>query len=74
MKILNFNHPCDVNLTYTEHLCFTWKESARSLLAALVMFIHGIIPPLFDWWYSEHIDKAKERIDRINEGRTKCLH
>ena len=74
MKILNFNHPCDVNLTYIEHLCFTWKESARSLLAALVMFIHGISPPLLDWWYRDHIEKTKERVDKINEGRTKCLH
>ena len=71
MIIFNFNHPSDVNLTYIEHLSFTWKESARSLLSFFIMFIHGIVPPLFDWWYSEHIEKAKERVDKINEGRTK---
>jgi len=71
MILLNFKHPKDVNLTYIDHLCFTWKESFRSLLSFFIMFIHGIIPPLFDWWYSEHIKKAKERVDRINEGRTK---
>ena len=71
MKIFNFNHPCDVGLTYKEHLYFTWKESARSLLACVIMFIHGIFPPLLDWWYNEHIEKAKERVAKINEGRTK---
>jgi len=69
MKILNFKHPCDVNLTYFEHLCFTWKESARSLLAFVIMFIHGIFPPLLDWWYNDYITKAKERIDKVNESR-----
>ena len=69
MKIFNFKHPCDVNLTYYAHLCFTWKESARSLLACVVMFIHGIFPPILDWWYNDYITKAKERIDKVNEGR-----
>ena len=69
MRIFNFKHPCDVNLTYYEHLCFTWKESARSLLAFFVMFIHGIFPPMLDWWYNDYITKAKERIDKVNEGR-----
>lgn len=71
MKIFNFKHPCDVNLTYMEHLSFTWKESARSLLAFLVMFIHGIFPVILDWWYNDHIKKAKERVDKINEGSEK---
>ena len=35
------------------------------------MFIHGIFPIVLDWWYSEHIEKAKERVDKINEGREK---
>ena len=69
MKLFNFKHPRDVNLTYIEHLSFTWKESARSLLAFFIMFIHGIFPPIFDWWYDNHIQKAKERIDKINENR-----
>ena len=71
MKIFNFKHPSDVNLTYIEHLCFTWKESARSLLAFLVMFIHGLFPIILDWWFNDHIEKTKERIDKINEGRTR---
>mgnify|MGYP003627736691 FL=1 len=71
MKLLNFKHPKDVSMSYIEHLCFTWKESARSLLACVVMFIHGIAPPILDWWYNEHIEKAKERVDKVNEGRIK---
>ena len=69
MEIFNFKHPCDVNLTYWEHLRFTWKESARSLLAVIVMLIHGVFPMVLDWWFNDHITKTKERIDKINEGR-----
>ena len=69
LMVLNFKHPSDVNLSYIEHLMFTWKESARAFIAALVMFIHGIFPPLLDWWYSEYIKKAKRRIDNLNECR-----
>jgi len=71
MKIFNFKHPSDVNLTYMEHLRFTWKESARSFVAFLVMFIHGIFPFILDWWYDNHIQKTKKRIDKVNEGRVK---
>ena len=62
---LNFKHPKDVGLSYISHLKFTWQESARSLVACFVMFMHGIFPPLFDLWYSEHIEKAQERIDKL---------
>ena len=62
---LNFKHPKDVGLSYISHLKFTWQESIRSLVAAFMMFVHGIFPPLFDLWYSEHIKKAQERIDRL---------
>ena len=62
---LNFNHPKDVGLGYYDHLKFTWLESIRSLKATFVMFVHGIFPPLFDLWYSEHIRKAQERIDNV---------
>ena len=62
---LNFKHPKDVGLSYISHLKFTWHDSIRSLVAAFMMFVHGIFPPLFDLWYSEHIKKAQERIDRL---------
>ncbi len=62
---LNVKHPKDVGLSYISHLKFTWQESIRSLVAAFMMFVHGIFPPLFDLWYSEHIKKAQERIDRL---------
>ena len=69
MALLNFNHPQDVSMTYVEHLCFTWKEGARSLLACVIMFIHGVFPPVLDWWYNDHITKSKQRVDKVNEGR-----
>ena len=62
---LNFNHPTDVGLNYFQHLCFTWKESVRALGASVVMFLHGIFPPLFDLWYREYIRKTQERIDNV---------
>ena len=64
---LNFDHPKDVGLSYLRHLCFTWKESIRCLVASVVMFIHGIFPPLFDLWYSDHVKKAQERIDKLSD-------
>ena len=64
-KILNFKHPKDVGLDYFQHLCFTWKESILSLVASVVMLIHGIFPPLFDFWYSEYIRKTQKRIDNV---------
>ncbi len=71
MKSFNFNHPKDVRMGYIEHLYFTLKESGRSLVACIVMFIHGFIPCIFDWWYSDHIKKTKERLDKVNKGRIK---
>ena len=65
---LNFEHPKDVGLNYFSHLKFTWQESARSLVACYVMFMHGIFPPLLDLWYSEHIKKAQERIDNLGRN------
>jgi len=60
---LNFEHPKDVGLNYFSHLKFAWKESFMSLVASVVMFMHGIFPPLFDLWYSNHIKKSQERLD-----------
>ena len=66
MKILNLEHPKDVGLSYYEHLKFTWKESILALGMSLVMFIHGIFPPLFDLIFSDYIKKAQERITKIH--------
>ena len=63
---LNLYHTKDVGFNYYEHLKFTWMESIRALGMSLVMFIHGIFPPLFDLLFSEYIKKAQERIDKIN--------
>ena len=57
MKILNLGHPKDVGFSYYDHLKFTWKESILALSMSLVMFIHGIFPPLFDLFinYKNHV-------------------
>jgi len=59
---LNFEHPGDVGLDYFSHLKFTWKESMLLLTASVVMFLHGIFPPLFDFWYTEYLRKTQERV------------
>lgn len=62
---LNFRHPSDVGLGYFAHMRFTWGESVRALGMGVVMFVHGIFPPVFDKDFSAYVKKAQERIDGI---------
>ena len=70
---LNFEHPGDVGLDYFSHLKFTWKESIMALCISLIMFIHGIFPPLFALIFSGYIKKAQERIDKLT-ARYQLIH
>jgi len=67
MNIFNFKHPKDVNLNYFNHLKFSWCESIRAFGMCLVMFVHGIIPYIFDNTFSNYIKKAKERVEVVTE-------
>jgi len=69
--MINMKHPKDVGLTYWKHLKFAWGECVRSLLISFVMFIHGIIPWIWDWKYNAFIDGAKKRITPQHENRKK---
>jgi hypothetical protein len=62
---LNFRHPSDAGLGYFSHMRFTWGESVRALGMGVVMFVHGIFPPVFDKYFSAYVKKAQERIDGI---------
>jgi hypothetical protein len=63
--MINFKHPKDVHLGYFKHLRFTWFESIRLAGMCLIMFIHGLIPFIFDHSFSSYIEKASERIKKI---------
>jgi hypothetical protein len=67
--MINTKHPQDVGLTYWQHLKFAWGECVRSLLISFVMFVHGLIPWVWDWKYSAFIDEAKKRIAPQHENR-----
>ena len=62
--MINKEHPEDVGLTYFSHLKFAWCEMIRLECMACVMFVHGIVPWVWDNRFSKYIDNAKERIGR----------
>lgn len=68
---MNKKHPKDVGLTYWQHLKFAWGEAVRAEWIAFVMFVHGLIPWIWDWKFSNYLDKAKERIAPQHEKRKK---
>jgi hypothetical protein len=47
-------HPALMRETYLQHLWFTTCMSARLLLSAATLFIHGFLPFLFVSTTSEH--------------------
>ena len=67
--MLNRNHPKDVGLTYFQHLKFAWCESIYALWVSIFMLIHGMIPWVWDWKFSNYLDKAKKRIAPQHENR-----
>lgn len=68
---MNRKHPGDVGLTYWQHLKFAWGECARLKCMVFVMFVHGLLPWIWDWKYSAYIDGAKKRIEPQHEKRKK---
>jgi|OM-RGC.v1.034116269 hypothetical protein len=71
---MNKEHPKDVGLTYWQHLKFAWGECFRLGCMEFVMFVHGLIPWVWDWKYSQFINEAKKRIDPQHENRKKHLY
>ncbi|MDB2315495.1 DUF6356 family protein [bacterium] len=69
--MINRKHPSDVGLTYWSHLKFAWGECFRLICISLVMFIHGFIPWVWDWKYSDYIDRAKKRIEPQDDFRNR---
>ena len=66
---LNRKHPKDVGMTYFSHLKFAWNESKEAWWMGVVMFVHGLIPWVWDWKFSNYLDKAKKRIAPQHENR-----
>ena len=68
---MNFNHPKDVGLSYLQHLKFAWNESIHALWMTIVMFIHGIVPWIWDWKFNHYLGEAKKRAAPQHENRKK---
>ena len=64
---MNKHHPADVGLTYGAHLYFAWNEMRYLVGMAIVMFVHGLIPWVWDHKFSRYIESANKRISIINE-------
>ena len=63
--MINKEHPKDVGLGYFSHLKFAWCEMIRLECMAIVMFVHGVIPWVWDNKFSDYLDKAKSRVRSI---------
>lgn len=68
---MNREHPKDVGLTYWKHLKFTWSEAVRLECMSGVMFVHGLIPWIWDWRFNKYLNDAQKRIKPQAEMRKK---
>ena len=69
---LNYKHPKDVGMSYFAHLKFAWNESKEAWWMGVVMFVHGLLPWIWDWEFTQYLDEAKERIepqDKVRKGK-----
>ena len=69
---MNKKHPADVGLSYLAHLKFTWSEMIRLAGMEFVMFVHGLIPWVWDHKFSNYIKNTQERINRVSETTPKA--
>jgi|TARA_B110000977_G_scaffold174797_1_gene228971 hypothetical protein len=69
VDLLNRKHPKDVGLTYFAHLKFAWLESIHAFRIFLLMFVHGLIPWIWDWKFSKYLDEANKRIEPQDKVR-----
>ena len=67
--MLNRKHPKDVGMTYLSHLKFAWNESRWACWMGVVMFVHGLIPWVWDWEFNEYLNDAKKRVDPQDAAR-----
>jgi len=67
--VINIKHPRDVGLTYLQHLKFAWLESIYAFGIFLLMFVHGLIPWVWDWKFDQYLDNAKKRVEPQNNIR-----
>ena len=69
VNLLNRKHPKDVGLTYFSHLKFAWNETKEAWWMGVVMFVHGLLPWIWDWKFSQYLNDAKKRVDPQDEAR-----
>ena len=63
VDMLNRKHPKDVGMTYFSHLKFAWNESKEAWWMGVVMFVHGLIPWVWDWEFNQYLKDAKKRVE-----------
>ena len=66
---LNYEHPKDVGMSYFAHLKFAWNESKEAWWMGIVMFVHGLIPWVWDWEFNQYLNEAKKRVEPQDEVR-----
>ena len=64
---MNFNHPKDVCLNYWQHLIFAWKEAFFAMITFFIMILHGIVPWIFDIYFTDYIKGAQDRLNHLSE-------
>ncbi len=61
-----FNHLREVNLSYYDHLFVSLGYAKEAMTAAIVFFIHGLFPDVFETTGSNIIDKLNNKIKNRN--------
>ena len=70
---VNKKHPGDVGLSYFAHLKFAWNEAKEAWCISIVMFVHGLLPWVWDWQFNKYLDEAKKRVAPQHKVRKKKL-
>ena len=55
-----FDHPASVDETYGQHMGVAWSFAGQLLLAAVMCFLHGLLPCCFTISASQRIAKLHD--------------
>lgn len=61
-----FKHPREVNMSYSEHMCFSCGLGCQFLCASVQAFVHGIFPCAFQTSSTDYAKNISEKIE--------CMH
>jgi len=63
------NHPASVGETYREHQLVAWGFAGKLMKAAVMCFLHGLVPCLFCHSASQSIGELHDRMV-VNRNQT----